>query len=81
MEGGFYGIRADSGARYRPVNLPGEFAEDGLRVRFCAEPLEGVMSFHMWGIPVQIVEMEPLQTEGKAGEARDRQKTGNPRNP
>lgn len=63
MEGGFYGIDADSGDRYRPVNLPKEFAKDGLRIRFCAEPLEGVMSIHMWGIPVEIVEMEPLQPE------------------
>ncbi len=65
MEGGFYGIDADSGAHYRPVNLPKEFARDGLRVRFCAEPLEGVMSFHMWGTPVEIVNMEPLK--GKNG--------------
>jgi len=81
MEGGFYGIDADSGAHYRPVNLPGEFAEHGLRVRFCAEPLEGVMSFHMWGIPVEIVKMESLETNGKKGQATGRKKTWEPRNP
>ena len=63
MEGGFYGIEADSGAHYRPVNLPKEFAKEGLRIRFCAEPLEGVMSIHMWGIPVEIAEMEHLKPE------------------
>lgn len=63
MEGGFFGIDADSGAHYRPVNLPKRYARDGLRVRFCAEPLEGVMSLHMWGIPVEIVEMKPLKPE------------------
>jgi hypothetical protein len=70
MEGGFYGIDADSGGHYRPVNLPKEYARDGLRVRFCAEPLEGVMSFHMWGTPVEIVRMEPL------GKGREPKPTG-----
>lgn len=81
MEGGFYGIVADSGAHYRPVNLPGGFAEDGLRVRFCAEPVKGVMSFQMWGIPVRIAHMESLETRGKEGEAAGRQKPWEPRNP
>jgi hypothetical protein len=41
MEGGFYGIQADSGARYRPVNLPGECAEEGLRVPSVLDPSKG----------------------------------------
>lgn len=76
MEGGFYGIHADSGARYRPVNLPPECAEEGLRVRFCAQPLEGVVSFHMWGIPVEILEIEPA--EGKDKASRDSSKRNQP---
>jgi hypothetical protein len=80
FEGGFYGIEADSGAHYRPVNLPGEFARDGLRVRFCAEPLKGVMSFHMWGTPVEIVEMEPLK-KGRGIESNGQSTTPEPRKP
>jgi len=76
MEGGFYGIHAESGARYRPVNLPGDCAEEGLRVRFCARPLEGVVSFHMWGVPVEILEIEPL--EGKDGASRDASRRNQP---
>lgn len=64
MEGGFYGIEADSGAHYRPIHLPKEFAQDGLRVRFCAEPLRDVMSFHLWGTPVEIVNVEPVKKSG-----------------
>jgi hypothetical protein len=63
MEGGFYGIDADSGGHYRPVNLPKDYAKDGLRIRFCAQRLEGIMSIHMWGIPVEIVEMKPFKPE------------------
>ncbi len=81
MEGGFYGIEADSGGRYRPVNLQGAFAEGGLRVRFCANPVEGVMSFQMWGIPVEIVDMESLETKGKSEPATGPQNTWKPRNP
>ncbi len=34
FEGGFYGIIADNGEHYDPINLPSEFKKDGLRVRF-----------------------------------------------
>jgi hypothetical protein len=47
------------------VNLPKTLAEDGLRVRFCVKPLEGVVSLHMWGIPVEIVETERLGADGQ----------------
>lgn len=60
LEGGFYGILADDGARYRPVNLPETFASDGLRVRFCARPVEGRMSIFMWGTAVEIRDIEAL---------------------
>jgi len=64
MEGGFYGIRADSGEHYRPVDLPETFASHGLRVRFCAEPLPGVVGIHMWGTPVTLREIDSLGPAG-----------------
>jgi hypothetical protein len=81
LEGGFYGIDADSGAHYRPVNLPEAFAEDGMRIRFCAQPLEGVMSFQMWGIPVEIIEIESLGAGGKANKGASERYMWEPRNP
>ena len=33
-QGGFYGIVADDGNKYRPVSLDSEFEQDGLRVSF-----------------------------------------------
>ena len=33
-QGGFYGIVADDGGKYRPVSLDSEFEQDGLRVSF-----------------------------------------------
>ncbi|MBC7217078.1 MAG: hypothetical protein H5U36_02670 [Candidatus Caldatribacterium sp.] len=59
LEGGFFGIVADNGKRYEPVNLPEDFREDGLRVAFVAEPFEG-MSSHMWGELIRLVRIEKL---------------------
>ena len=80
MEGGFYGIDADSGAHYRPVNLPEAFAQDGIRIRFCAQPLEGVMSFQMWGIPVEIMDIESLGADGRANKGASEGNMRVPRN-
>ncbi len=48
LEGGFFGIVADSGERYLPENLDQDFQQDRLRVSF-----EGVLTnrpnFAMWG--------------------------------
>ena len=57
LEGGFYGIVADDGARYLPQNLPAEFAEDGLGVTFTAKVLEDVATIQQWGTPIEIIEI------------------------
>ena len=59
LEGGFYGIIADDGMHYYPLNLPAEFALDGARVTFTAQQ-EDVATTAMWGIPVTILSMETL---------------------
>ena len=61
LEGGFYGIVADDGARYEPLNLPVEFQQDGLRVRFRARVRKDVASVHMWGRPVELLQIEALE--------------------
>lgn len=60
LEGGFYGIVAEDGTKYDPTNLPDEFEEDGLRVRFRAELKEDVLGFHMWGKIVELLEIQRL---------------------
>jgi hypothetical protein len=64
LEGGFYGIVSDDGENYDPLNLPDEFKQDGLRVRFKARVAKNQNSFHMWGKLVYILEIEKLE-EGK----------------
>ena len=60
LEGGFYGIITDEGMCYDPINLPLEFQEDGLRISFKAILMAGYVNFHMWGIIVDIIEIELL---------------------
>ncbi len=58
LEGGFYGIVADDGRRFLPVDLPAEYRQDDLRVRFVVDVLEDTASTQQWGTPVEIVELE-----------------------
>ncbi len=54
LEGGFYGIYADGGERYLPINLDDTFKTDGLRVKFSAYPAS-ISTISMWGTPVRLV--------------------------
>jgi len=58
LEGGFYGIVADDGERYLPANLPEEYRQDNLRVKFVVEPTGETATIQQWGTPVEIVEIE-----------------------
>jgi hypothetical protein len=60
FEGGFYGIVADNGERYDPLNLPPDFNEDGLRVKFEGVIQPDVASFHMWGKVIELTKIERL---------------------
>jgi hypothetical protein len=60
LEGGFYELAADSGERYDPINLPGEYKKDGLRVRFQIEEQRDMAGIHMRGKIVKIIKIERL---------------------
>lgn len=61
FEGGFYGLVADSGEKYDPINLPEEYKKDGLRVKFQVTEKKGMVGFRMWGKIVEIVKIEKLR--------------------
>lgn len=61
LEGGFYGIKGDNGKNYDPVNLKEEFQRDGLRIRFEMKELKNQASFHMWGMLVEIINVETIE--------------------
>ena len=58
LEGGFFGLVADDGAKYDPgATLPTEFQKDGLRVKFTARKTNA-MTMRMWGTPVDVTKIE-----------------------
>ena len=65
LEGGFYGIISDNGAKYDPVNLPDDFKIDGLPVRFKLKILPDRESYHMWGEVVYLIKIEKISAEGR----------------
>jgi len=58
IEGGFYGIVAENGRRYDPMNLPEAFRVDGLPVVCRARLAANMASFHMWGQLIEIVDIQ-----------------------
>ena len=60
IEGGFFGIVADDGAKYDPGTLPEAFQKDGLKVKFSARKTNG-MTTRMWGTTVEIEKIEAVR--------------------
>ncbi|MFX0011799.1 MAG: hypothetical protein ACFE9R_15905 [Candidatus Hermodarchaeota archaeon] len=60
FEGGFFGIIGDDDENYDPINLPEEFESEGLRVEFTAIKREDLGSFHMWGILIELIDIQEL---------------------
>jgi hypothetical protein len=60
LEGGFYGIMDDHENKYDPINLPEEFKEHGLRVKFSAKIREDIGSFHMWGTVIELTDIQQI---------------------
>jgi hypothetical protein len=63
IEGGFWGIVADDGSHFDPVNLAPEFQKEDLRVSFRAKLAKEQVSFHMWGTRIEITSIRPIEPE------------------
>ena len=61
LEGGFFAIHSDDGKKYDPINLPDSLKKEGLRVSVTARRKKGVVSFHMYGSIIEIVDIGPIQ--------------------
>ena len=58
LEGGFYGIVADDGTQYLPLDLPEEFRQDGRAVTAEVIVRDDVATIQQWGTPVEIAALE-----------------------
>ena len=61
FEGGFWAVRGDNNTNYDPLGgLPTSFQREGLRVRLEARIRSDVVSFHMAGPIVEILDIREL---------------------
>jgi hypothetical protein len=63
IEGGFYGIVTPDGTAYLPMNLPDRYQVDGVTVKIIGTIPSDVMTLHMWGEPVEILSINPVNRE------------------
>ncbi|MEL6925439.1 MAG: hypothetical protein AAFO94_15430 [Bacteroidota bacterium] len=57
---GFWGIVADNGTEYRPINMPEQLKYEGKSVSVHIAEVEEEMSMFMWGTPVRIVSFRTM---------------------
>ncbi|ABN58384.1 MULTISPECIES: putative hemolysin [Methanoculleus] len=57
LEGGFYGIVADDGERYLPLDLDETYRVDGMRLTFVGEIARDTATIQQWGTPIEIVDI------------------------
>lgn len=55
LEGGFYGIVADDGERYLPLDLDETYRVDGMRLTFVGEVVRDTATIQQWGTPIEIL--------------------------
>ena len=58
LEGGFFGLVAEDGRKFFPLNLPQEFKKEGLKIRVKGNIKKGIATVQMWGAPFEIREID-----------------------
>jgi len=53
-DGDFYGILADNGGQYEPLNLDTRFHNDGMRISFTGHLDTTRTGTHQWGNPIDL---------------------------
>ena len=58
LEGGFYGLVSEKGAKLLPMNLPEKYKVDGTILRIKGQPINNMMTIQQWGKPFKVIEAE-----------------------
>ena len=64
IEGGFFGVITDTSDQLLPIDLPKQYAVDGLRISGIAKPQTDMVSGQMWGKMVSLELVSPLNDGG-----------------
>ena len=60
LEGGFWGVRTDSGQKYIPIDIPDLLKKEGQAVILTAEKVKDAAGLHQWGTYIRILSFEVL---------------------
>jgi len=61
LEGGFYGLLSDKGAKLLPMNLPKKYQVAGTILSIKGQILSDVMTIQQWGTPFNISEIKLIK--------------------
>jgi hypothetical protein len=56
IEGGFWGLVSTENKKWRFVHLPDKYQQEGLQAKLTVRLVDEVVSFIMWGKPVEVIE-------------------------
>lgn len=59
LNGGFWGIVANNGNEYLPINMPEQLKKEGATVAVQLQEVD-MMSMYMWGTTVRIISFHTL---------------------
>jgi hypothetical protein len=60
QSGGFYGIVADGGIQYDPINLDQSLDQDKLRVTFVGKIRSDLVNAHQWGTMLELTKINQI---------------------
>lgn len=60
IEMGFWGIEAQNGQQWLPINLPSKLETEGLEIEISGKSVDDFFSTIMWGTPIEITDYKIL---------------------
>ena len=60
IEMGFWGLEANNGVKWLPVNLPASLQQEGLKVEISGKTEDDFFSTIMWGNPIEITNYKTI---------------------
>lgn len=61
LEGGFYGLVSDKGAKLLPMNLPSKYKVAGSILRVKGRSINGMVTVQQWGNPFEVSDIELIE--------------------
>ncbi len=61
LEGGFFGLVSEKGAKLLPMNLPKQYRVNGTILRIKGEPIKNIMTIQQWGQPFKVIDVELIK--------------------